>query len=72
MLGRGKYNECSENPDLLQTRYWMGASVLISSDLKKKLVKIKLRGGDVAQVIVGSPNTEKNLSLVPSSMPGLL
>lgn len=56
MFRREKYNEHSEKPDFLQTRYWMGAPVLISSDLTKKLLKIKLRGGDVAPVIAGLPN----------------
>lgn len=46
----------------------MGAPVLISSDLKKRLLKIELRGRNVAQVVVCLPSTEKNLSLIPSSI----
>lgn len=48
MFRREKYNEFNEKPNLLQTQYWMEAPVLLSSDLKKKLLKINLHGRDVA------------------------
>lgn len=48
--------------------YWMRAPVLISSELKKKLLKIKLHAGDVGQLIECLSSMQRTPSLVPSNM----
>lgn len=67
--GREKYNKYNEKAIYsFLAPYWMRAPVLISSELKKKLLKIKLHAGDVGQLIESLSGMQRTPSLVPSNM----